>query len=143
MTAPLKNQLSTLPMKPGIYVFKDCHGRVIYVGKATCLKHRVHSYFTKSSQLSPKIENMVPIIDNLEFIITDSEQQALILECNLIKKYRPHYNVMLKDDKGYPYLKINLNSDWPEFFTPASLKKTDVNISVPLPMQIRCARLLI
>jgi excinuclease ABC subunit C len=120
---PIKSQVDTLPLKPGIYVFKDKRGKVIYVGKAICLKHRVQSYFRDSSQLLPKIQEMVSLIHNLETIITDSEQQALILECNLIKKYCPRYNVMLKDDKTYPYLKIDLFNDFPGVFYTRKLKK--------------------
>jgi excinuclease ABC subunit C len=109
----IKEQLKTLPVRPGVYIFKDNVGRVIYVGKASSLRNRVKSYFGSSAKLSPKIERLVERISDLEAIVTDSEYEALILENNLIKKYRPAYNVLLKDDKTFPYLKIDLNNDWP------------------------------
>jgi len=102
-----------LPAKPGVYLFKDSQGKTIYVGKAASLRNRVRSYFSHSTKLSPKFERLVAGISEFETIVTDSEQEAFILECNLIKKYRPSYNVRLKDDKSFPYLKIDLKSDWP------------------------------
>lgn len=105
--------LKTLPAKPGVYIFKDSQGDVIYVGKAACLSSRVQAYFGHGSALSPKHQKLVASIDDVETIVTDSEQEALILECNLIKKYHPIYNVRLKDDKSFPYLKIDLKDEWP------------------------------
>ena len=102
-----------MPAKPGVYLFKDSQGKTIYVGKAASLRNRVRSYFSHSTKLSPKFERLVAGISEFETIVTDSEQEAFILECNLIKKYRPSYNVRLKDDKSFPYLKIDLKSDWP------------------------------
>jgi excinuclease ABC subunit C len=113
MPTPIKEQLKALPSKPGVYLFKDSQGKTIYVGKAASLRHRVRAYFSPSTNLSPKLERLVARISDFETIVTDSEQEALILECNLIKKYRPSYNVRLKDDKTFPYLKIDLKSDWP------------------------------
>jgi excinuclease ABC subunit C len=110
---PLKEQLKILPAKPGVYLFKDNLGKVIYVGKASSLRNRVGSYFSSSAKLSSKLERLVDRISDLEAIVTDSEYEALILENNLIKKYRPTYNVLLKDDKTFPYLKIDLKNDWP------------------------------
>jgi len=109
----IKEQLKTLPVRPGVYIFKDNVGRVIYVGKASSLLNRVKSYFSSSAKLSPKLERLVDNINELEAIVTDSEYEALILENNLIKKYRPAYNVLLKDDKTFPYLKIDLKNEWP------------------------------
>lgn len=106
-------QLKTLPEKPGVYIFKDNRGKVIYVGKAACLSSRVQAYFGHGSTLSDKHQKLVANISDIETIVTDSEQEALILECNLIKKYRPSYNVRLKDDKSFPYLKIGLKEEWP------------------------------
>jgi excinuclease ABC subunit C len=103
---------SQLPDKPGVYFFRDDGGAVLYVGKAASLQHRVRSYFASQSLL-PKLRKMVSMIADIDFIVTDSEQEALILECNLIKKHRPYYNVRLKDDKSYPYLKITLTEKWP------------------------------
>jgi excinuclease ABC subunit C len=106
-------QLRTLPAKPGVYLFKDKEGKVIYVGKAANLNSRVRSYFGAPSNLSSKIQRLVSKIQDFEFIVTNSEQEALILECNMIKKYTPRYNVRLKDNKTFPYLKIDINEDWP------------------------------
>ena len=105
-------QLKALPQKTGVYLFKDTSGNVIYVGKATNLYYRIKSYFGTPHALSSKIQRMVARVSSFEFFITDSEQEALILECNLIKKHHPRYNVRLKDDKTYPYLKINIQDDW-------------------------------
>lgn len=113
MPTSINEQLKTLPAKPGVYLFKDNQGKVIYVGKAASLRHRVKAYFSPSTNLSPKLQRLVARIADFESIVTDSEQEALILECNLIKKFRPSYNVRLKDDKTLPYLKIDLKNDWP------------------------------
>ncbi|MCK4697781.1 MAG: GIY-YIG nuclease family protein, partial [Dehalococcoidia bacterium] len=102
-----EEQLKALPQKPGVYLFRDTSGNVLYVGKAANLHNRVRSYFGAPETLSPKLRRMVARVSDFEFLVTDSEQEALILECNLIKKHRPRYNVRLKDDKTYPYLKIN------------------------------------
>ncbi len=110
---PLKEQLKILPDRPGVYLFKDNVGRVIYVGKASSLRHRVLSYFGTKNQLSDKLEHLVNRISDLDAIVTDTEYEALILENDLIKKYRPTFNVRLKDDKTFPYLKIDVKSDWP------------------------------
>jgi len=110
---PLKEQLKMLPDRPGVYLFKDDVGRVIYVGKASSLRNRVQSYFSTKNQLSPKLDRLVDRISDLDAIVTDTEYEALILENDLIKKYRPTYNVRLKDDKTFPYLKIDIKSDWP------------------------------
>jgi excinuclease ABC subunit C len=106
-------QLKSLPAKPGVYLFKDKEGKVIYVGKAANLNSRVRSYFGAPSKLSSKIQRLVSKIQDFEFVVTNSEQEALILECNMIKKYTPRYNVRLKDNKTFPYLKIDINEDWP------------------------------
>lgn len=106
-------KLQTLPTKPGVYIMKDATGRIIYIGKAINLRNRVRSYFHTPHSHSPKVQRLVAEIDDLEYIITGSELEALILECNLIKKHRPRYNVRLKDDKRYPYIKISLQEDYP------------------------------
>jgi excinuclease ABC subunit C len=110
---PLKEQLKILPDRPGVYLFKDNVGKVIYVGKASSLRNRTLSYFSTKNQLSGKLEHLVDRINDLDAIVTDTEYEALILENDLIKKYRPVYNVRLKDDKTFPYLKIDVKSDWP------------------------------
>jgi len=105
-----------LPTKPGVYLLRDGIGRVLYVGKAASLRHRVRSYFSTPRALAPKLQKMVARTRDLDFIVTDFEQEAIILECNLIKKHRPRYNVRLKDDKSYPYIKVSLNEEWPRVF---------------------------
>jgi excinuclease ABC subunit C len=107
----LKEQLSSIPAKPGVYLMKDEKDKVIYVGKAVNLRNRVRSYFHASANRSPKAHYLRQDIADLDFIVTASELEALILECNLIKKYQPRYNVRLKDDKRYPYIKITWQ-DW-------------------------------
>ncbi len=115
LKAGFESQLNAIPEKPGVYLLKDRTGKIIYVGKATSLYHRVSSYFN-SSQLKPKIIKMIAHVDDLEYIITGSEQEAFLLECNMIKTYRPQYNIRLKDDKTYPYLKISVNEVWPRVY---------------------------
>jgi excinuclease ABC subunit C len=111
-----KERLKALPHKPGVYLFRDASGNVLYVGKAADLNSRVRSYFSASANLTNKLRKLVPRVSDFEFFVTDSDQEALILECNLIKKHRPRYNVRLKDDKTYPYLKINVKNDWPRVY---------------------------
>lgn len=112
-----------MPVKPGVYLFKDKEGKVIYVGKAANLNSRVRSYFGAPSNLSSKIQRLVSKIQDLEFVVTNSEQEALILECNMIKKYTPRYNVLLKDNKTFPYLKIDINQDWPGVYITRRVQK--------------------
>ncbi|MFZ5652616.1 MAG: excinuclease ABC subunit UvrC [Bacillota bacterium] len=107
------DKLKNLPERPGVYIFRDGEGRVIYVGKAVSLKNRVRSYFQAGSGQSPKVKSMMEKAADLEYIVTDSELEALILECNLIKEHRPRYNILLKDDKSYPYMKITVNEEYP------------------------------
>ena len=109
----IKEQLKKLPGEPGVYLMKDENDKIIYVGKAISLKNRVRQYFQSSKNHSSKVKSMVKNIKSFEYIITDSELEALILECNLIKKYRPKYNVLLRDDKTYPYIKVTVNEDYP------------------------------
>ena len=117
-----REKLEFLPSNPGVYLFKDGSGNVLYVGKAQNLKSRVRSYFTVSQSLSPKLEQMLGRAEDIDFVLTDSEQEAIILECNFIKRYRPKYNVRLKDDKGYPYLKINISEEWPRVYITRKLE---------------------
>ena len=116
-------QLKQLPDSPGVYLMKDAQGNIMYVGKAANLSHRVRSYFGAKQNLSPKIERMVARVSELEFYVTSSEQEALILELNLIKMHHPRYNVRLKDDKTFPYLKIDLNEDWPRVYITRRLQQ--------------------
>jgi len=112
-----------LPAKPGVYLMRDSRGEVLYVGKAVSLHNRLRSYFGSPSNLPPKTEAMMAQVGDFDFYVTDSEQEAFILECNLIKKYRPHFNVLLKDDKSYPYLKIDLTDPWPRVYMTRRLEK--------------------
>jgi excinuclease ABC subunit C len=108
----IEDELKKLPDKPGVYIMHDKDDNVIYVGKAVVLKNRVRQYFRKNNKTA-RIEKMVSLIDHFEYIVVGSEDEALILECNLIKKYRPRFNVLLKDDKTYPYIRIDVKSDYP------------------------------
>ena len=108
----IEEELKKLPAKPGVYIMRDKLDNVIYVGKAIKLSNRVRSYFRKTNK-SSRIEKMVTLIDHFEYIVVRSEDEALILECNLIKKYRPRFNVLLKDDKTYPYIKIDVKDPYP------------------------------
>ncbi|KAJ49411.1 excinuclease ABC subunit C [Clostridium tetanomorphum] len=116
-------QLKILPDKPGVYLMKNSLGEIIYIGKAKILKNRVRQYFQNSKNHSEKVRAMVKNIYEFEYIVTDSEMEALILECNLIKKYRPRYNILLKDDKGYPFIKITVNEDFPRVFVTRTVAK--------------------
>ncbi|MFC2005226.1 excinuclease ABC subunit UvrC, partial [Chloroflexota bacterium] len=112
----ITEQLKQLPASPGVYLLRDAEGNILYVGKAANLRHRVRSYFGAKQKLSPKLQRMVDQVHDLDFFVTNSEQEALILEYNLIKRHHPRYNVRLKDDKTYPFLKISLNEDWPKIY---------------------------
>ncbi len=111
----IEEELKKLPDKPGVYVMRDEDDKIIYVGKAISLKNRVRQYFRKTNK-TERIKKMVSLIDHFEYIVVDNEAEALILECNLIKKNRPKFNVLLKDDKTYPYIKIDMKSDFPGVF---------------------------
>ncbi|MCB2353298.1 excinuclease ABC subunit UvrC [Clostridium estertheticum] len=114
-------QLKTLPDAPGVYLMKNKLGEIIYVGKAKILKNRVRQYFKSSKNHSVKVMAMVKNIAEFEYIVTDSEMEALILECNLIKKYSPRYNILLKDDKHYPFIKITINEEFPRVFVTRNI----------------------
>lgn len=119
----INEELKKLPHQPGVYLMHDAKDTIIYVGKAIDLNRRVHSYFRESTKKSPKIQKMVSLIDRFEYILTDSELEALVLENNLIKEYRPKYNTMLKDDKTYPYIKVTLGEDYPRVLFSRLMKK--------------------
>lgn len=116
-------ELKKIPCKPGIYMMKDENGDIIYVGKAVILKNRVRQYFNKSLKHSDKVIAMVSHVKSFEYIITDSELEALILECNLIKQYRPKFNVLLKDDKNYPYIKVTVGEEYPRVLVTRNMIK--------------------
>lgn len=119
----IEEELKKLPAKPGVYIMHDAHDAIIYVGKAISLKNRVRQYFQSSRNKGPKIEKMVTKIARFEYIVTDSELEALILECNLIKEHRPRYNTMLTDDKSYPFVKVTLGEEYPRVLFARQMKK--------------------
>lgn len=119
----IEEELKKLPASPGVYLMHDASEEIIYVGKAVSLKNRVRQYFQSSRKRTPKIEQMVSHISYFEYIVTDSELEALILECNLIKEHRPKYNTMLKDDKTYPYIKVTIGEEYPRILFSRDMKK--------------------
>lgn len=119
----IEEELKKLPASPGVYIMHDRHDEIIYVGKAISLKKRVRQYFQESRSKTAKIEKMVSRIARFEYIITDSELEALVLECNLIKEHRPRYNTMLKDDKTYPYIKVTMDEAFPRVLFSRTMKK--------------------
>ena len=119
----IQEELKKLPDKPGVYIMHDKNDAIIYVGKAIILKNRVRSYFRESANHSPKIAKMVSLVERFEYIVTDSELEALVLENNLIKEHRPKYNTMLKDDKTYPYIKVTVSDVYPRILFSREMKK--------------------
>ena len=111
----IEAELKKLPKKPGVYIMHDKNDKIIYVGKAVVLRNRVRQYFRKNKK-TKRIQNMVALVDHFEYIVCDNEAEALILECNLIKKNMPKFNVLLKDDKTYPYIKINIKAEYPDLY---------------------------
>ncbi len=123
MNEKIQSVLNSLPHKPGIYLMKDAQGTILYVGKAISLYNRVRSYFQESTDLSPKNRSMVAKIDDIEFIVVKNEVEALVLESNFIKQHRPKYNVLLRDDKSYPYIKVSLTEDFPRVYRVRSFQR--------------------
>ncbi len=119
----IEDELKKLPGQPGVYIMHDKSDEIIYVGKAVSLKNRVRQYFQKGYKRSPKIERMVSCVDHFEYIVTDTELEALVLESNLIKLHRPKYNTMLKDDKSYPYIRVTTGEAFPRIMISRSMKK--------------------
>ena len=119
----IQEELKKLPAKPGVYLMHNNKDEIIYVGKAIKLCNRVRQYFQDSRNLSVKIRHMVQNVAYFEYIITDSELEALVLESNLIKEHRPKYNTMLKDDKNYPYIKVTTNEDYPRIVLARKMKQ--------------------
>jgi len=128
----IEEKLKTLPDNPGVYLMKNSNGKIIYVGKAVVLKNRVRQYFRKTEKTA-RIEKMVSLIHDFEYIITDTEDEALILECNLIKKYKPKFNVLLKDDKTYPYIKVGEKNGKPIIQLTRNLVKDGSKYYGPYP----------
>jgi excinuclease ABC subunit C len=123
MNEKIQSVLNSLPHKPGIYLMKDAEGTILYVGKAISLYNRVRSYFQESTDLSPKNRSMVAKVDDIEFLVVRNEVEALVLESNYIKQYRPKYNVLLRDDKNYPYIKVSLTEDFPRVYRVRSFQR--------------------
>ena len=119
----IEEELKKLPARPGVYIMHDENDAIIYVGKAISLRNRVRQYFQSSRNKGPKIEQMVTKIRRFEYIVTDSELEALVLECNLIKEHRPKYNTMLKDDKTYPFIKVTVGEEYPRVLFSRTMKK--------------------
>ena len=115
--ATFEERLKNVPLTPGVYLWKDATGRILYVGKSKALRDRMRSYFGAPRGLSGKTRRMVQLVADFDYILTSSELEALVLEMNLIKQHRPKYNVLLKDDKSYPYIKVTFNETWPRIFT--------------------------
>src|SRR5689334_17497478 len=132
-TQEVEARLATLPAKPGCYLHKDKNGTVIYVGKAVNLRSRVRSYFQKGANHTPKIRRLVSNIADLEYIVTNSELEALVLECSLIKKYQPHYNVRLRDDKQYPYLCLTTSEPFPRLLLVRRVRQDQNKYFGPYP----------
>ena len=128
----IEEKLKTLPDNPGVYLMKNSNGKIIYVGKAVVLKNRVRQYFRKTEKTA-RIEKMVSLIHDFEYIITDTEDEALMLECNLIKKYKPKFNVLLKDDKTYPYIKVGEKNGRPLIQLTRNLLKDGSKYYGPYP----------
>ena len=133
MKEAIAQALAVLPNAPGVYIMHDATGKVIYVGKAIILKNRVRSYFRESSKVAPKVQALVNHVENIETIVTANEMEALVLECNLIKKYRPRYNISLKDDKTYPYLKITLQEEFPRLVITRKVLRDGAKYYGPYP----------
>ncbi len=129
----LEEKIKNLPESPGVYIMKNKDGKIIYVGKAKVLKNRVKQYFTKSSNHSPKVLKMVENIHDFEYILCDSEMEALVLECNLIKEHTPKYNILLKDGKHYPYIKLTMNEEFPRMLFVRKTERDGAKYFGPYP----------
>ena len=123
VTPTLKEKIENLPGSPGVYLYRDSSGKIVYVGKAKSLRNRVRSYFQEGRPLDPKTDRLVSEVADIECIVTDSEVEALILESTLVKKNQPRYNVNLKDDKSFPYLKLTVNEPYPRIFITRRIKR--------------------
>ncbi|KXK27485.1 MAG: UvrABC system protein C [candidate division WS6 bacterium OLB20] len=138
----VKQTAAQAPLQPGCYIYRNSDGHVLYVGKAKVLRNRVRSYFEQYDQTEPKIRKMVPQIDSIEFVVTDSELEALLLETNLIKKYRPKYNTRMKDDKNYVWLRIDSSADFPRISVVREKKGPAAEYLGPYPSTLPVKRIL-
>src|SRR5438093_10779457 len=123
MNAVLEAKLNRIPPGPGVYIYKDRANQTVYVGKAKSLRNRVRTYFQLSRDLDQRKDQMMDAIEDVEFIMTDTEGEALALENNLIKQYKPKYNILLRDDKTYPYIKLTVNEEFPRIYVTRRVKK--------------------
>src|SRR5678815_3707072 len=123
MKPSLQAKLENIPPGPGVYLYKDTSGSPIYIGKARSLRNRVRSYFQDSRNLDPRLSQMMVSIEDVEFVVTDTEGEALALENNLIKRFKPKYNVLLRDDKTYPYIKLTINEPYPRAMITRRVRK--------------------
>ena len=123
MSFDFEEELKKIPKKPGVYIMHDAQDAIIYVGKAINLHNRVRSYFRDNIGRGPQIDKMVSLIARFEYIVTDSELEALVLENNLIKEHLPKYNTLLKDDKTYPYIKVTVGEEYPRILFSREMKK--------------------
>ena len=130
----IEDELKKLPGKPGVYLMHGEKDEIIYVGKAISLKNRVRQYFQPSRNRGAKIDQMVTHITRFEYIVTDSELEALVLECNLIKEHRPKYNTMLMDDKSYPFIKVTTGEAYPRIMMARQMKKDKSKYSALIPV---------
>ena len=117
----MKN-LSTVPSQPGVYVFRNARQKILYIGKAKNLRNRLRSYFQKSSATDDRKASMMNDVRDFSYIVTDNELEAFVLEANLIKQHKPRFNIILRDDKNYPYLKLTINEEWPRLEVVRKLK---------------------
>jgi excinuclease ABC subunit C len=129
----LREQAGNFPDSPGCYLFKNTYGTVLYVGKAVSLKKRLASYFNQKSRENPKIHFLIDQARHVEFVLTEDENQALLLESNLIKRHRPRYNILLRDDKSYPYLMLTLDEDFPRVLISRRAKADGAKYYGPYP----------
>ncbi len=127
----MQEKLATIPRKPGVYLFKDDQGKILYVGKAKVLKNRIRSYFQRTTGLDERKSSMMKSVAGFELTVTGNELEALILEANLIKQYKPRYNILLRDDKSYPYLKLTLHEKWPRLEVVRRIQKDDARYFGP------------
>src|SRR3979409_702456 len=119
----LEEKIDQVPDRPGVYLYKDAKAQIIYIGKAASLRNRVRSYFQESRARDPKTDALVGQIRDLEYIVTANELEALILESNLVKRHRPRYNIILRDDKHYPFLKLTTNEEYPRLVVARRVQK--------------------
>ena len=138
MKTSLNEKIKNIPTKPGVYQFKNDVGEIIYIGKAKNLRTRVRSYFQKNKYQTPKNQSMIKRITDLDWIVVSTEVEALLTEANLVKEHKPHYNINLKDDKSFPYIRIT-REPYSRIFLPEILLKMDPDILVHTLMFIYCA----